>query len=386
MKALKFANATPIDLVALTTMGVSVKTNDNPIGYFGTGLKYAMATLLRTGHTFRLIRNKKIYNFTARDQAIRGEKFGIVYMNNEKLGFTTELGKNWTPLEAYRELASNCIDEEGVIDYHLRGSDYGTIIEVEGDGIDSARAKHSEIFLSSEPKVSGISAEAHTGESSKVYYRGLLAMTLRQPGLYTYNILTHMDLTEDRTFKYSWSVTDEIARLIGASTDYGFIVECLLATKGYLEHDLTYLGTPGPTFMKAVGDNVANVRLNLSALEKWQQDKGNDTLYRPAKLDKYDHETIDEALELMSVVGIDMTLDEFMISTELTGAAGLVRDGEIVIARTTLDKGARYLASTLFEEWIHKVRHYGDYTREFQDFTIDTLFGVANKLKKELDR
>ena len=38
-----FCNAEPIDLNAIAIMGVSVKTGDNPIGYFGTGLKFAIA-------------------------------------------------------------------------------------------------------------------------------------------------------------------------------------------------------------------------------------------------------------------------------------------------------------------------------------------------------
>ena len=53
-----FCNAEPIDLNAIAIMGVSVKTGDNPIGYFGTGLKFAIATLLRTAHKVTLTRSK----------------------------------------------------------------------------------------------------------------------------------------------------------------------------------------------------------------------------------------------------------------------------------------------------------------------------------------
>ena len=34
---------------AIRTLGVSVKVGDSPIGYFGTGLKFALATILRKG-------------------------------------------------------------------------------------------------------------------------------------------------------------------------------------------------------------------------------------------------------------------------------------------------------------------------------------------------
>ena len=45
-----FENPGEIDPLAIRTFGVSVKEGDNPIGFFGTGLKYALAILLRTGH------------------------------------------------------------------------------------------------------------------------------------------------------------------------------------------------------------------------------------------------------------------------------------------------------------------------------------------------
>ena len=43
-----FQNKGLIDVHAISIMGVSVK-EDNSIGFFGTGLKYAIAVLLREG-------------------------------------------------------------------------------------------------------------------------------------------------------------------------------------------------------------------------------------------------------------------------------------------------------------------------------------------------
>ena len=44
-----FENPGEIDIRSISTFGVSVKEGDNPIGFFGTGLKYAIVVLLRTG-------------------------------------------------------------------------------------------------------------------------------------------------------------------------------------------------------------------------------------------------------------------------------------------------------------------------------------------------
>jgi len=45
-----FGNDGGLDLQAAMTFGVSAKETNNPFGQFGTGLKYAVAILLRTGH------------------------------------------------------------------------------------------------------------------------------------------------------------------------------------------------------------------------------------------------------------------------------------------------------------------------------------------------
>jgi len=42
-----FENDGEIDLRAISQFGINVKTGDSPIGFFGTGLKYALAVLMR---------------------------------------------------------------------------------------------------------------------------------------------------------------------------------------------------------------------------------------------------------------------------------------------------------------------------------------------------
>ena len=75
-----FANAGLIDLDVIRVIGVSVKTGDNPIGYFGTGLKFALSTLLRTGHRVELRRGGEVLEFTAREVLVRGKRVQRVFM------------------------------------------------------------------------------------------------------------------------------------------------------------------------------------------------------------------------------------------------------------------------------------------------------------------
>jgi hypothetical protein len=84
-----FENPGEIDAAAIRTFGVSVKEGDNPIGFFGTGLKYALAILLRSGHSVTIQSGVSKHRFALKDVTIRGEKFQIVTMDRHELGFTT---------------------------------------------------------------------------------------------------------------------------------------------------------------------------------------------------------------------------------------------------------------------------------------------------------
>jgi hypothetical protein len=106
---------------AVTTMGVSVKDGDN----FGTGLKYAIASLLRTGQKVTIWRGLDRYDFHVTQETVRGKEFGFidmweyrasepdVHLTEKRLGFTTHLGARWEMWQVFRELHSNALDEGG---------------------------------------------------------------------------------------------------------------------------------------------------------------------------------------------------------------------------------------------------------------------------------
>ena len=89
---ISFQNNGLIDIAAVTTMGVSVKEGDGAIGYFGTGLKFAIATILREGGEVTLWRGLEKHIFTATLLTVRGEDFqqwcafGIYHRIRPQLG------------------------------------------------------------------------------------------------------------------------------------------------------------------------------------------------------------------------------------------------------------------------------------------------------------
>lgn len=378
-----FCNQEPIDLNTISLMGVSVKKSENPIGYFGTGLKFALATLLRTGHTITLIRDGERIDFTSREEEIRGEQFDRVMMGDEPLGFTTRLGRNWEPWQAYRELHCNCTDEGGIIETELLDGEWGTIFEVSGDAIENCHLNRHDIFLSTTRLDGDASCEIHPGSSQYAFYRGVRAHKHDAFALYTYNIKSQLDLTEDRTVKETFWMKLHIAHMIPKMRDENVIADVLLADRGTFEASLSIdsSGRPSDEFMAVVNRLRSNRQLNLSALKLWQKYAGHREVYDPVALDAFDLEVLDKALALLKRLQCEMSVDDFIVVESLgDGCYGLVRQGQIVISKATFDMGHRFLASTLYEEWLHLNHQFEDESRPLQNLLFERLFSMVERV------
>lgn len=98
-----FKNEGILDINSIITFGVSVKEKESAIGFFGTGLKYAIAVLLRNGCEVAIKSGLDVYYFGTESLIVRGKSFPIVTMNGKQLSFTTEYGKTWELWKAARE-------------------------------------------------------------------------------------------------------------------------------------------------------------------------------------------------------------------------------------------------------------------------------------------
>lgn len=209
-----FRNNGLIDLTAVRTLGVSVKEDDSAIGYFGTGLKFAVATILRNGGEITIWRGADKHVFGVNPANVRGKNFDVVTLDGVEIGFTTQLGRDWEPWMAFRELACNALDEGGR--YFAANTPVGpgcgdeTIIEVVGGGIDRAYADRHDIIIKAEPLERNAFVEIHPGPSNDIFYRGVKVGQTMYQTFFRYNILSKIDLTEDRTFKYSFTLATPI--------------------------------------------------------------------------------------------------------------------------------------------------------------------------------
>lgn len=382
------------DLLALTTLGVNVKEGESPIGYFGTGFKYAIPILLRNNHRVFLQVGEEQKEFRLVDHEIRGREFKIVYLDDLRLGFTSELGKNWELWQAYRELHSNAVDEGGKTfkTNEMPPAREGiTRVIVVGSQYEDVYRKRSAIFLQSEPIFSTDDMEVHRGQSRQIYYRGVRVGELEQPSVYTYNILCDVKLTEDRTLAYSWAAASEIAALIARCENEEYIdtiTNC--EDRAFIETTIS-IGkhyTPSPLLKQMIGDMVKNklrhIPKNLFAYYLDTMKPEEHETPREISLTPIEEKQLAKAVAFCQKIGYDVTEYPILFSDGLgEGILGVVHRKQIYIARAAFDYGTKVLAGTLIEEYIHRHLGHLDFSRQFQEHCINKIVSLGEELQGE---
>lgn len=388
-----FRNPGLIEMAAVTTMGVSVKEGDSPIGYFGTGLKFAIATILRIGGSITIWRDGIPHFFQTRPEEIRGKQFDLIWMDDEPLAFTTELGKNWKSWMAYRELASNCKDEGGYRERVNFGDDWQaqkgeTVIEVEG--LDDIHSDRASILLESSPVAICEEAEIHRGPSPFIFYRGIRVHQLARPSFMKWNITRPLDLTEDRTAQNPWQIGLALERSIGALEDAELCRQIMTCGDQFFEHslDIRHFGNPNETFgevARLISMASENTKANPSAIKYARESairhmKEGDGM----ALDDRQNAMLIRATNLLARAGYAVQ-DFPIICLDTLGPNihGMAKDGRIFIAAAAFEKGTRELAATIFEEYAHLRSGCNDASRDFQNWLIDRILIKAEEFNGE---
>ena len=373
-----FNNPGNLDLNAIRLMGVSVKS-ESAIGYFGTGLKFGIATLLRTGHSVRIYTSGVWNELSTRPIEVRGRAFSGVYLNDEALGFTTELGRNWETWMAFRELYSNMLDEKGWI-----GGDCGdTSIEVSGPEIDLLFHQRSQWFLDSPLLAAGPDVSFHAGASQTIFYRGVAVSKADAPFPYTVNILGQLELTEDRTLRYQSEAFGKTRRNFLSLTDPDMLKTVFLSPclKDWYFHYGT-IHSFSDEAKKVASELLRSGHRNSFLSEFRKALLTADELYEPLSPTTIEQKTLDKAREMLEKT-MGVSVGDIVLVQHLEGAYALYDPAfdKIVITRQAVANGKTFVAATLFEEWCHKELKMIDESRPFQQYLIDRLIGLAEAME-----
>lgn len=397
--AVTFTNKGRLDLTALTTFGVSVKDNESPIGYFGTGLKYGIAVLLRHDQDVIVrVGHDERYTFSKKPTEVRGTEFDVVTITDidgdtRDLGFTTALGRDWELWMTLREIESNCRDEAGTkvtaTDTYNPDTigtleDNTTSITVIGKKFYDLYNGGETVFLSRdlEPRLtlnSGKMEVYKTDPTPYLFYRGVRVYKSKRDWLCTYNITDGVSLTEDRTLKHSWTAIDNVTDAVLTATNKDFIRLIVTAEERYTEHYLDFNDRrvcPSSTFLTTVRELIdENVEINdtakdlVESLYPWDLNR-YDT-YKPSKTEM---DRINKCVSFLVDRGFNIDKYPIKFFTALgKGTLAMAHKGQILLTQELIMQGEERIKLALLEEFFHLKHVVSDETREFQTLLLTYL-------------
>lgn len=221
-----------------------------------------------------LVTYGEVYSFYRKTEKFRDKNFDFVRMKKEllsganrraqysELSYTTQLGKDWKLWQAFRELYSNTLDENGSV-YALDSAEEldmrndRTYIVITSEEFAKEYDNRHNNFLPDGLTVKQQDSKLQVLDrpSNHVYYRGMRVYDLDKPSQFTYNFLEDVELTEDRTAKNFWWIKTRIEQHILESGDASMVERAVNAPEGTLESELSYTNhyvEPSQTFAKAV--------------------------------------------------------------------------------------------------------------------------------------
>lgn len=270
-----FRNPGVLDIRAIKTFGLSSKEGQDKIGRFGTGLKYATSVIARHGGKMTIAAGPDVFTFGTAEDDFRGRSVTQLTMNGEALPYTTDLGRDWEPWMAFRELYANALDEGGDVARSETAQEScgdETVISVDLAAFEAIFFSMEEHFIGREdaPLWKSREIEVYPGRSLFVFYKGVAIMKLKEPAAFRYNLLGYVDLTEDRTAKYDWQVRNKIASALAVS-DMERIVHAAVDQRNTFEASLDYSSaTPSDAFIGGAVQMGANCNPTAMALVKAQ--------------------------------------------------------------------------------------------------------------------
>ena len=393
-----FKNEGEIDPRAFSSFGVNAKPNcESPIGFFGTGLKYALSILLRNGQKVTVYSGTTMIEFSLESGSFRDKQFEFINMSVGgklvELGFTTELGKSWEMWMAYRELACNCTDEGGEI-YATAGEPWGlgkegvTHFIVEGAEFMHQYQNRNKIILESVPLFATKNIEIHPQRSGKGYYRNVRVHEDKE-GMFTYNLIESTELTEDRTLRNQSDIKHTAAREVIRHLDDPDVLEQILLATDTLEEDFDFHGwgwTPSGLFLRTVARLIEDkfTTINPSAVHVYRDATKKIIEPKEFKPTKVQQSALDKAAVFCAKLGFDVGQYEIKCIESLgEGTLGLAMDGKIFIAERVFHQGTKQLASTLIEEYLHLKFGFKDCSRDLQTYLFDRIISMGEELQGE---
>lgn len=419
MAFIEFANDGEVPVNAFKLLGASSKRNDSSkIGYFGTGLKYALAVLLRENIDFKVYSGEKEIKVDKVATDFLGRKVEVITIDGEKTSITLEAGINWETWFAIREIYSNTIDEAGTMnrDSQLNPEAGKTKIYIDNSYKLNDFFRDWSLYFSDTRKVL-FQNEKGSEILQKVYHpnyivfrKGIRAFSDKIVSVFDYN-LDYVHINESRVAERSWEVKQHCADLLIECSNVSAIKEFIKADKDTLEMkrdfwDYSIGDYKDNDFDDAWGEALKDYRVVPREYALFYGIT-KDTILLPGNLCKALFKKFGDDLQISghakeqykltntSTNFLKATMDSFervgysydfkkvkMGTFKDAHVMGMFDDQkDLIIISEEMRKSENYdaIPETLFEEIAHAKSGYGDNTREFQTYLIQQICSLVDR-------
>ena len=408
MKYIKISNTGEIDLKAFTLMGASTKDgDDSKIGFFGSGLKYAMAVLLRHAIHFKIYSGLKEIVIKTKREKFRDKIFNMLIIGGRRTSLTVEMGKTWIPWFCIREIYCNALDEgSAVIDYvdDIVPEENATQFYVEyHPDLDILMNNWDNYFSKNRPPlISGSYGRIlNGGDNLIIYRRGVQAYTSSQNCLFNYDLI-NLNINESRVLDNIWDVKYSLAKLISKIADKKMIQNILDNLAGSWEEQLQWgasnefndlwleIVSGYALIPKSIAGYFAGYRENhkclvlpaalIRGLKKCFGDKvkvlGQTNEYNSYAIVEPEEKQsimISKALDFMAESGFNIKYPIKPCIFESEQVLGSISDKQILLSVKLFQLGLREMVTTILEEVFHIESGLKDETRGFQNYLINRV-------------
>ena len=425
---LKISNKGVIDPKGLYLLGASTKKNNNDqIGKFGTGNKYAIPYFLRNNIDIKIFAGTREVPIEIKNVDFREESFNVIKIDDIETSLTTSMGQDeWEYWQAIREIYANALDEGDLkisVTNVVKGKEDTSSFYIEYDNKAKEFYKNFDKYFSKnrEPIYTTSIGEIYPSisKSCNIYVNGIRAYNnSNKKSAFDYNFYD-IDIGEDRIVKYGWYITEGIYEMLQEVNDeknnFNITKEVLRATgkTDYIERNST--AYKGMFTNKNILKNISKFKVapknraghiekditKFVLIDSDIYDKIQDKLpeecipeefrninnagefsYKEID-DKYLNFKLKEAKDFLDEAQINIPYPIRIVefdNKDILGKA-LTKDKEILISENILSEGSHLIAQTIIEEFIHIKYDAEDETRKFQDSIFKEFISYIEKTR-----
>jgi len=416
-KYIEIVNDGEMDINALLLLGASTKRGDeSKIGYFGSGLKYAIAVFLRNKIGFEIYSGKNKITISTRKVNFRGQTFNKIYVGGKHTSLTTEMGVDWEPWFALREVYCNALDESSpgftIVD-DIDPIEGKTKIYIKNDEKFKDILQNWDKYFSQKRKdivfqVPGFTAYYGSSDEYILYRRGVQCHSQKRKCLFHYD-LDNIEINESRTLKHSIDNIWKTAELVARHASLDMVRRIYDEYKDSIEETFMWREA-GVIFNQNWLDVIGGRRLVRKYIAGYfvTEIRNGSCLVLPSPLinalcnqfknkivvlgestnhgkflvtEKEPKEIyfIDEAITFLKDSKIDIDYDIVVGIFEDTSILGQADNNRIILSKEVFEKGKKKIVEVIYEEFIHLKYNLNDETRVMQDFLIQNLISQFEK-------